>query len=411
VRFINEDTIHVLFAALDEDGDETIDKEEFLKICKYLNYQFQIADGITAMERFFPKVFNSERFQNFRDFVADDYRTFGQIIYVVITLNAIVVVIEAMDKSGLKGQESQTQLTCQYIEFGFSMIYVVEMLLKLLFNGWGKYWHNYRNRYDFVITWVLFVVSIIWIVNPHSLTTQKLFRYLLIGRVLKLTVLFTWYPRFRNLCHTFSLLIPATGTLLGLMFIAVQWNAAFMVQVWGGKINEYNPVLRNDTSYPTTADDDYYLNNANDMLCASITLFELLVVNNWFLIAEGFSDVSDVPLWLSRLFFIQFHIVTQMVILSVITTYIVEAYGHTQSTEAHGGSGVLSPEEVRALEERLNTMHMPTPKADQHIQSPLSPIVNNTFRTTSGMERSQTEVKRRVQIIAKVEDIAQSFAW
>lgn len=39
----------------------------------------------------------------------------------------------------------------------------------------------------------------------------------------------------------------------------------------------------NTTLYP----DYYYLNNFDDIFMAGVTLFELTVVNNWFIIMEG----------------------------------------------------------------------------------------------------------------------------
>ena len=52
--------------------------------------------------------------------------------------------------------------------------------------------------------------------------------------------------------------------------------------MWGGLIDFDNIALTNHTSYPTGPSDDYRYNNANDQLSALMTLFELLVVNNWF---------------------------------------------------------------------------------------------------------------------------------
>jgi len=49
--------------------------------------------------------------------------------------------------------------------------------------------------------------------------------------------------------------------------------------LFGGKIRSDTPEIRNDDSTP----DLYALNNFNDMISSYITLFELMVVNNWFI--------------------------------------------------------------------------------------------------------------------------------
>jgi hypothetical protein len=49
------------------------------------------------------------------------------------------------------------------------------------------------------------------------------------------------------------------------------------MEIWAGDIYEGNPVLV-DTDF---ANDDYYTNSFNNFLFAYVTVFELMVVNNW----------------------------------------------------------------------------------------------------------------------------------
>jgi len=44
--------------------------------------------------------------------------------------------------------------------------------------------------------------------------------------------------------------------------------------LWGGKIH-------NNTIYPASVPALYYYNNFNDVASGMVTLFELLIVNNW----------------------------------------------------------------------------------------------------------------------------------
>ena len=41
---------------------------------------------------------------------------------------------------------------------------------------------------------------------------------------------------------------------------------------------------------------DYFPNNFNDLGSGMVVCFELLVVNNWFIIADGFAAVSPMPM-------------------------------------------------------------------------------------------------------------------
>ncbi|MCI4394713.1 hypothetical protein PGIGA_G00171980 [Pangasianodon gigas] len=66
----------------------------------------------------------------------------------------------------------------------------------------------------------------------------------------------------------------------------------------------------------------YYLNNFNDILSSFVTLFELTVVNNWYITMEGVT--SQTSHW-SRLYFMTFYIVT-MVVMTIIVAFILDAF-------------------------------------------------------------------------------------
>ncbi|PIO25427.1 hypothetical protein AB205_0181660 [Aquarana catesbeiana] len=66
----------------------------------------------------------------------------------------------------------------------------------------------------------------------------------------------------------------------------------------------------------------YYLNNFDNILISFVTLFELTVVNNWYIIMEGVT--SQTSHW-ARLYFMVFYIVT-MVVITIIIACILDAF-------------------------------------------------------------------------------------
>nr|XP_009507132.1 PREDICTED: two pore calcium channel protein 1-like [Phalacrocorax carbo] len=66
----------------------------------------------------------------------------------------------------------------------------------------------------------------------------------------------------------------------------------------------------------------YYLNNFDNILNSFVTLFELTVVNDWYIIMEGVT--SQTTHW-SRLYFMIFYIVT-MVVMTIIVAFILDAF-------------------------------------------------------------------------------------
>lgn len=67
----------------------------------------------------------------------------------------------------------------------------------------------------------------------------------------------------------------------------------------------------------------YYLNNFDSLTNSYITLFELMVVNNWFVIMDGVAAATND--W-SRVYFFTFYIVIVVVVINVVVAFILETF-------------------------------------------------------------------------------------
>merc|ERR1711904_558794 len=67
----------------------------------------------------------------------------------------------------------------------------------------------------------------------------------------------------------------------------------------------------------------YYPNNFNDLPSALICLFELLVINNWFVISDGFAAARGPP---ARLFFVTFYVVVVQLCLNVVVAFVMDTF-------------------------------------------------------------------------------------
>merc|ERR1712241_254791 len=92
--------------------------------------------------------------------------------------------------------------------------------------------------------------------------------------------------------------------------------------------------------------DKYCKNNFNDIGSAFIVLFELLVVNQWHVIAEGY--VLAIGSKAVRVYFILYHLITVILILNIFTAFVLEAF----LLEYSYTKGSLE----RALETKINEM-------------------------------------------------------
>ena len=64
--------------------------------------------------------------------------------------------------------------------------------------------------------------------------------------------------------------------------------------------------------------------NFNDYESAFVTLFCILVVNNWFVVVDGFAAVTTDAT--ARLFFLSFYVVGVLVALNIVVAFVLDNF-------------------------------------------------------------------------------------
>ena len=77
--------------------------------------------------------------------------------------------------------------------------------------------------------------------------------------------------------------------------------------------------------YSIDASNMYYLINFNDMYASMVTLFHVLVVNNWNETTEMYTTISESN-W-PRLYFTSFWIICTLIMLNIVISFVLEIYG------------------------------------------------------------------------------------
>eukprot|EP00913_Durusdinium_trenchii_P029651 g27792.t1 len=103
-----------------------------------------------------------------------------------------------------------------------------------------------------------------------------------------------------------------------LLFLVYYIFATVGVQLFGGLIDVHNPNL----DHTGFAEAQYWPLNFNDFLSALVTLFCLMVVNNWYVVADGFMAVTSNY---SAIFFVCFFVSVNLVVLNILMTLILES--------------------------------------------------------------------------------------
>lgn len=66
----------------------------------------------------------------------------------------------------------------------------------------------------------------------------------------------------------------------------------------------------------------YYLNNFENVISSYVTLFELTVINNWYIIMEGYAVTTTQ--W-SRIYFMCFYL-SIMILLSIVVASVLDGF-------------------------------------------------------------------------------------
>ena len=187
--------------------------------------------------------------------------------------------------------------------------------------GVSEYCKSPWNIFDFIITIAGIVCVALTEIGIQSY-------YIMILRPLRLLRLFKVKKRFRDVFGTFVILLPRLNSALVILFLVYYFFGVIGVEVFS-KYNLENCCV-NTTVEPfyNAAENKsgigyYYLNNFHNLPRAYVTLFELMVVNNWHIIMEGYASVTGSD-W-SRLFFMSFYLFT-MVVVTIIVAFILEAF-------------------------------------------------------------------------------------
>ena len=97
---------------------------------------------------------------------------------------------------------------------------------------------------------------------------------------------------------------------------------------FGGDVNNTSTEIKNDESVP----DLYVYCNFNDLASAFLTLFELMVINNWQVIVEMYISISGSMNTL--FFFISLYYLSVVIGLNIVIAFAIDMYNSIERLDA-----------------------------------------------------------------------------
>ncbi|KAM8962187.1 two pore channel protein 1 isoform 1-T1 [Pelodytes ibericus] len=321
-------------------------------------------------------------------------RAFQYVVYIVVAVNGVWILIETFMLRG--GIFFPQGVPWSYIVF--LTLYGAELLLKVTGLGPLEYFTSGWNLFDFSVTLLalLGLLPLAFGMNP--------FYFIVVLRPLQLLRLFKLKKRYRTVLDTMFELLPRMASL-GLTLLIFYYSFSIVgMEFFSGVLypnccntstvaESYRFLNRTVGNQTLPEEGYYYLNNFDNILNSFVTLFELTVVNNWYIIMEGIS--SQTSHW-ARLYFMVFYIVT-MVVITIIVACILDAFVFRmnysrKNKDAEDEKGITLETEVGTEELTLILRHTQSNDEKSQIRKLLSLLqLNGAARVQFLGRRSRTK--------------------
>ena len=301
-----------------EDGEEEVNltPAEFEVLVDQLNLKFGDIPNPALKRAGWGPVLGPLLFGRLRALAFVRTKAFGKFVTSMLCFNALVVLIE-WNKS-VFGLDATNDDGLYVLEGAFGMLYLTEMLLKWGGHSFFKYWRDPLNCYDGIITLLSTGVEVALLV-PNGFDQGVWLKWLIVMRVLRLTRLLIKVRLYKVIISTFFELLPSLLPLLCAFGCIVSMYATYGVQQFGGMSYRGNPRLEG-TTY---AEAEYYDLNLNDFPSAIVMLVCQCIVNNWFVLMDGYAAMSGSEF--ARLYFISFYFIATVFVLNLVIVVILDA--------------------------------------------------------------------------------------
>ncbi|XP_048843367.1 two pore segment channel 3 isoform X2 [Brienomyrus brachyistius] len=313
----------LLWNVSDEHNRGYIGRLAFIQLADLLNIQvITLKSRIHFLQIYLPGIYNSAASRCIRCVV--QHRFFVYVYDLIILVNAVFIGLD------------EEKPFISYSEWVFLGLYLLEILLKLYaFEPRAFYArHQFWNWFDTIIVICALFATILnsALKSSSNYNSREILDIIFILRVLRLIRVVDSIKRFRTVINTLIKIGPTILTFGQLIIVIYYIFAMVGMELFKGKIQFFengalkpghefcgNPLL-NGSAF---AKNNYCRNNFNNVISSFILLFELTVVNQWHVLASGFTTVTSNA---ARIYFVVFHIVVVIIIINIFVAFVLEAF-------------------------------------------------------------------------------------
>jgi len=206
-----------------------------------------------------------------------------------------------------------------WVVLAFSVFYTLSLTAKIDGLGFERFWnhnsHALRHRFDFFNVYALIVTELVYMLFFRERVLEKLILLLAMARLLRLL---NYIKPLQELFRLIIRLLPTYMSIVKMLMILYFIAFAIGRFFFGGMIYSTNPLLAGSPF----AQQAMWAMNFNDCTSGLVTLFVLMIVNNFGTLAQAYSLVYGN--WWPLVFIIGFFIVCNLVVLNILVALVLD---------------------------------------------------------------------------------------
>uniref|UniRef100_A0A670YCT3 Two pore segment channel 2 n=1 Tax=Pseudonaja textilis TaxID=8673 RepID=A0A670YCT3_PSETE len=228
----------------------------------------------------------------------------------------------------------------------FILYYLLEIVLKLVALGLKRYLSYPSNIFDGLLTLVLMVLEVSTFAVygfPHPGWRPEMLGLLSLWDMVRLANMLIVFRFLRIIPNiTFMSLVASTlldlvkniRTFAGILIVAFYAFAIIGMELFGGTITPMGNVSFVNTTFKCGIFEqlEYWPNNFDDFAAALVTLWDVMVVNNWQVFLEAYSRYTS-P-W-SKLYFVTWWLTSSVIWVNLFIALLLENFIHKWDRRCH----------------------------------------------------------------------------
>jgi hypothetical protein len=211
-----------------------------------------------------------------------------------------------------------------YIQFTINALFFIELVSDFMLRGFLKsYSENFRMWPESLCQFFNSCAIYYFLTQTRTRdynTIVKLLEMVIFMRMLKLLTLLYEIKVMRIIIETMRNLVKPLLNLFGVLFTIYYLFALIGMLAFGGKVTKNAAAIIEDPGIPDT----YHLDNFNDLLSSLVTLFTLMVVNNWMVQVQMYVSIMGNSYW--RWYFCFFFYFSVVIGINIVVAFAIDMY-------------------------------------------------------------------------------------